>query len=227
MGEISDKVNKLIENILRSSTWTSAGEQRVDNFIKELRGSESFDIETDIKKFVDNESDTGKKFKLADKGNMGELNRFTSAQFGNVRELAQNPVGFIMSVFIKKFAKGVGVIAFAVIMFEVVKTIIKELLQPGRLLDLRFKRDITKEIMAFKRREDQQKIKQGFSNVIITTQTRLRATSGAQITNTLNMAGGRQPFPENIGQQNVMIVAASGVSLSKSNGRRSFRGTGR
>ena len=158
---------------------------------------------------------------------MGELNRFTSAQFGNVRELAHNPVGFIMSVFIKKFAKGVGVIAFAVIMFEVVKTIIKELLQPGRLLDLRFKRDITKEIMAFKRREDQQKIKQGFSNVVITTQSRLRATSGAQITNTLNMAGGRQPFPENIGQQNVMIVAASGVSLSKSNGRRSFRGTGR
>ena len=41
------------------------------------------------------------------------------------------------------------------------------------------------------------------------------------------MVGGRQPFPENIGQKNVMIVAASGVSLSKSNGRRSFGGTGR
>lgn len=223
MGEISDKVNKLIENILRSSTWTSAGEQRVDNFIKELRGSESFDIETDIKKFVDNESDTGKKFKLADKGNMGELNRFTSAQFGNVRELAQNPVGFIMSVFIKKFAKGVGVIAFAVIMFEVVKTIIKELLQPGRLLDLRFKRDITKEIIAFRRREDQQKLRQGFSNIIITTMPRLRGdVATGQVINTLNLVRNNS-FPAQIGYSPNMAIA-SGASLSKANGRRSFGG---
>ena len=93
-------------------------------------------------------------------------------------------------------------------------------------MDLRFKRDIGKEILAFRKREDQQKLKQGFSNIIITTQPRLRATSGAQITNTLNMVGGRQPFPENIGQSNIMIEA-SGVSFSKSHGKRSFIGTGR
>ena len=220
MGEISDKVNKLIETILRSSTWTSAGETRVDNFLKELRGSESFDLENDIKKLVDKESETGKKFAKADKGHMGEINRMTTQQMGNIRQLATDPAGFIIQTFIKKFAKGVGIIAFALIIFESVKWVISELLKPGRWLDLRFKRNINNEIMAFRRREDQQKLKQGFSNIIITTMPRLRPQNGNQVSNTFDDVR-RGTFQENIGMDKIQYIS-SGVDQSKNNGRRSF-----
>ena len=39
MGALADKINVMIETILKSSTWTSAGGKNpTDNFIKELRG---------------------------------------------------------------------------------------------------------------------------------------------------------------------------------------------
>jgi len=227
LSEISDKITKLVETILRSSTWTSAGDTRVQNFLAEFRGAESFDIDNDVKNVVDKKSDTGKKFKKADKGHMGEINRMTSTQFGNIRELAQNPAGFIIQTFVKKFAKGVGIVALALIIFEAVKWIIGELLKPGRFLDLRFKRDINKEIIAFRRREDQQKIKQGFSSIIITSIPRLRGAGAVgQVTNTLNMASGRQPFPDNFGSDPLGNLIA-GVSFSKASGRRSGLGPGR
>ena len=225
MGEISELINGMVQRILESAEWTSAGgDSPKINTLIQINQTENPNFEAEIKKMV-NTSDTGKKVKKFDKGNIGEINRLTSQQFGNIRQLATDPAGFIIQTFLRKFVKGVGIVAFALIIFEAVKWIIGELLKPGRFLDLRFKRDINKEIIAFRRREDQQKIKQGFSNIIITTQPRLRPTTGAQITNTLNMAGGRQPFPENIGQSNILIIA-SGVSLSKGIGRRSFRGPG-
>ena len=244
MAKFSELINQMIKTILQSSTWTSAGQTRVDNFLNEFRGEESVDLESVIKEIVKDQggatksddveftkqkkqiAKSTKQLKAIDKGNLGDMQRFTSSQFGNIKQMATDPAGFIIQTFIKRFAKGVGIIAFALIIFESVKWVISELLKPGRWLDLRFKRDIGKEILAFRKREDQQKLKQGFSNIIITTQPRLRATSGAQITNTLNMVGGRQPFPENIGQSNIMIEA-SGVSFSKSHGKRSFIGTGR
>ena len=214
----------MIQRILESAEWTSANPTHINTLIQ-VNAVENPDFESEVKSIV-RDSPTGKGFKKADKGNMGEINRMTSSQFGNIRELATNPAGFIIQTFLRKFTKGVGIVAFALIIFEAVKWVISELLKPGRFLDLRFKRDINKEIIAFRRREDQQKIKQGFSNIIITTQPRLRPTSGAQITNTLNMAGGRQPFPDNIGAAPNMVIA-SGVSLSKGNGRRSGFGPGR
>ena len=143
----------------------------------------------------------------------------------NLKEFVANPTQFMIHSVFRKFAKGAGIIALALIIFEAVKWIISELLKPGRLLDVRFKRDINNEIIAFRRREDQQKLKQGFSNIIITTQPRLRGGQN-QIFNTLDAAAGRTRFPENIGQSSIMLQA-SGVSLSKASGRRSFGGPGR
>ena len=225
MSKISELVNGMVQRILESAEWTSANPTHINTLIQ-INQTESPDFESEIKKMVKN-SDTGKKVTKFDKGNIGEINRLTSQQFGNIRQLATDPAGFIVQTFIKKFAKGVGIIAFALIIFESVKWIISELLKPGRFLDLRFKRDINKEIIAFRRREDQQKLKQGFSNIIITTQPRLRPTSGAQITNTLNIVGGRQKAPDNVFPSTIIQIA-TGVSLSKGNGgRRGFGGPGR
>ena len=130
---------------------------------------------------------------------------------GNIRGFVNNPAAFMFSAFMRKFGKGVGVVALALVIFEAVKFIISEMLKPGRLLDLRFKRVITKEIIAFRRREDQQNLKQGFSNIIITTSPRLRGGQN-KFVNTLDLVR-NNAIPENIG---FSAIDASGRSMSKS-----------
>jgi transcription antitermination factor NusA-like protein len=237
LGKFSDLINSMIETVLNGAEFTSANPDHINELIA-INTTENPDFEVEIKKIIretgqgrfvgsDSEDQTKKdkkeltevtgKVKLFEKGNMGEINNFTSSQMGNVRQIATDPTGFLIQTFMKKFAKGIGVIALAVIIMEAVKWIISELLKPGRMLDVRFKRDISKEIIAFRRREEQQKLKQGFSNLIITSSSRLRGGQG-QVTNTLDMVRNNN-FPENIGMAPIQIVA-SGVSLSKGNGRR-------
>ena len=233
MGKFSDLINSMIKTSLQSSYIVSPRfddyriedvnviespdfEKEISELIKENSGVKSGvfgDADAQIKEDRKSLKDVKEKVTLFDKGNVGEINAFTSAQMGNVRQLATDPTGFIMQTFMKRFAKGVGVIALALIIMEAVKWIISELLKPGRMLDIRFKRDISKEIIAFRQREDQQRIKQGFSNLIITSSPRLRGGQG-QVLNTLDMASGRIAFPQNIGMNNMMVVA-SGVDTSK------------
>ena len=238
MGKFSDLINSMIDTVLNGAEFTSANPDHINELIA-INTTENPDFEVEIKKLIKENSGTKSggvgdagdqvkkdkkaltevtgKVKLFEKGNMGEINNFTSSQMGNVRQIATDPTGFLIQTFMKKFAKGIGVIALAVIIMEAVKWIISELLKPGRMLDVRFKRDISKEIIAFRRREEQQKLKQGFSNLIITSSPRLRGGQG-QVTNTLDMVRNNN-FPENIGMAPIQIVA-SGVSLSKGNGRR-------
>ena len=238
MGKFSDLINSMIDTVLNGAEFTSANPDHINELIA-INATENPDFEVEIKKLIKENSGTKSggvgdagdqvkkdkkaltevrgKVKLFEKGNMGEINNFTSSQMGNVRQIATDPTGFMIQTFMKKFAKGIGVIALAVIIMEAVKWIISELLKPGRMLDVRFKRDISKEIIAFRRREEQQKLKQGFSNLIITSSSRLRGGQG-QVTNTLDMVRNNN-FPENIGMAPIQIVA-SGVSLSKGNGRR-------
>jgi len=225
---LADEINRMVRSILEASTWTSAGGKNpVENFIKEFRGEQTPSLETEVKTGAGKEIKEQKKTREIikkvdrwDKGHIGKVNSFTSTQFGNLQGFVENPAGFIINQIFKKFAKGVGIIALALIIFEAVKWIISELLKPGRLLDLRFKRDINKEIIAFRRREDQQKLKQGFSSIIITSSPRLRASvsQAAQTTNTLDFVA-RGGFPENIGSNPMLVEAAAGQSLSKNKGK--------
>jgi len=224
---LTDDVKRMIESIRITS---AGGNNPVENMVLSIGETPDLDAaissgETDSIKNDKRTQEAVKKLESFDKGKIGEINRFTSSQMGNLRGFVSNPVQFMIQTVFKKFARGVGVAAFALIIFEAVKFIISELLKPGRFLDLRFKRDINKEIIAFRQREDQQKLKQGFSNIIITTQSRLRGGQG-QIFNTLDAVAGRTKFPDNIGQSSISVLAA-GVSLSKSTGKRSFGGPGR
>lgn len=227
----------MIQRMLESAEFTSASPGHINTLIQ-VNAEDNPDFETEIKQLVKENGATTtsgkddnnikqqtkqtnantKELKRLDKTNMAEINRLTSSQFGNIREIATDPTGFMVRTFLKRFAKGAGVIALAMIIFEAVKWVISEMLKPGRMLDIRFKRDINKEIIAFRRREEQQQIRQGFSSIIITTTPRLREGQG-QITNTLNMAAGREKFPDQTIGSGV-ILQASGVSLSKISGRR-------
>lgn len=164
-----------------------------------------------------------KKVELFEKGTIGELSRLTSTQLSVLKDFVSNPTQFMIQTVFRKFAKGLGVIAFALIIYEAVQWIISELLKPGRLLDIRFKRDIKDEIISFRKREEQQKLRQGFSNIIITASPRLRGGQG-QTVNTFDLVRGNI-FPSQIGESPILLEA-SGMSLSKAKGRRSFGGPG-
>lgn len=198
MGKFSDLINSMIEIALKSSYIVSP---RFDDYhIDEVNITSSPDFENEIKQLIadsksaqpsSNRNDLAKDVQVKkdaksftkkldefDKGQVGELQRMTTAQFGNVRALATNPVQFFMNSMLRKLAKGAGIAGFALIMFEVVKFIINELMKPGRMLDRRFKRDIEREIFAFRSREEKQKLRQGFTNIIVTTIGGLRGGSG-------------------------------------------------
>ncbi len=177
-------------------------------------------IDDSTKKIEKKISVTTKKVELFDKGNVGEIGRMSTAQFGNIKQLASNPFTFIIGAFLRKIPKVIsrgGAIGIFVILIEaIVRFAINEALKPGRFLDRRFKRDITKEIIAFRRREDQQKLKQGFSQIIITTMAGLRSGQG-QTYNTFDHIRSRD-LPPSIGQAPILLAAA-GTSLSKYKGR--------
>jgi len=241
MGKISDLINQMIDKALGSAEFTSANpthinyliqinekdspdfEAEIQNLIKDpTQASTNTDTQVQTKKTQQQIDDLDDKLGIFDKGNVGEIHRLTSEQFGNVRSLAQNPSGFMMSIFFRKFAKGVGIVSLALLIFEAVKWIIGELMKPGRMLDRRFKRDIRNEIIAFRRREEQQKLKQGFSSIIITASPRLRGGYG-QTFNTLDIAGNRVQAPDNLGMNNVLMEASGGVSLNNAQSARRNR----
>jgi len=218
MGKLTEAVNRLLSSLQISSA--SPG-----HINEVLQTDPSIDLDVALEDAL---QDTGiqrekdvtttiKKVERFDKGQVGDVQRMASQSFGNLVEFGKNPFTFIIGNVFRRFAKGAGVLALVGIITAAVKIIISELLKPGRFLDLRFKRNIKDEIIAFRRREDQQKLKQGFSNIIITTMPRLRGGEN-QIVNTLDLTRTNN-FPVNIGQSNILIEA-SGVSFSKNKGQR-------
>lgn len=230
MGEITDSINRKIQKAIESLEITSANPTHINRVIQ-INEIDNEDIDSMIQKEstgLDTKQqkkteETIKKVDLWDDGNIGEINRFTTSQWGNLRDFVSNPVQFMMQAVFRKMAKGLGVAAFALLIFEAVQWIISELLKPGRMLDIRFKRVTRDEIIAFRRREDQQRLRQGFSSIIITSMPRMRGSlnQAQQTTNTLDDVR-RGTFPENIGADPVLIEA-SGASPSKIKGKRSGR----
>jgi len=221
MGALTDAVRRLLDSLQVSSA--SPGHINVvlqtDPGIDLDEALEEAQKDNNVKQQKET-NDTVKKVKRFEAGNVGDIQNFSSQQFGNVKQLATNPFGFITGVVFKKFAKGVGIFALVILIEEAVKFIIREALKPGRFMDRRFKRDIEKELIAFRRREDQSKIKQGFSNIIITTGPRLRGGQG-QTYNTLDGARNNN-LPVGLAQKDI-LVEASGGSMSKKQRQEEFR----
>ena len=138
---LSELINEMIQRQLESSEFTSANPTHINTFIQ-TNAIESPDIEDEIKRIISENSqpqkqtgttrldaDSTKKEKTElktfknkltafDKGNVGEIQSLTSAQFGNVRQLASNPVQFMMGTVFKKMAKGAGVVGLALTLLQ-------------------------------------------------------------------------------------------------------------
>lgn len=237
MGKISDLINGMIQRVLESAEWTSANPTHINTLIQ-VNAIENPDFETEINELIKQQVDKTKvkktdddlkeqrEIKLVkdkvtsfDKGHVGTLHNFTEEQFGNVKALATNPAQFMFQAFMKKFAKGAGVLALALFIFEAVKWIIGELLKPGRWLDVRFRREIEKELIAFRSREDKQKLQQGLTNIIVTSMPGLRGGEGQTYNTYRTVSGGQSLYNKRFLQNG---LPAEGGDIKHNYGRRRF-----
>jgi len=235
LGKISEIINGMISKVLESAEWTSASPMHINRLIQ-INAIENPDFESEIKYIIKEETKNviekpddekvkqkkqldgvTKELDILDKGHVGEVHRFTSEQFGNVKALASDPTQFLMQTFLKKFARGAGVIALALLIFEAVKWIISELLKPGRWLDIRFRRNIEQEILAFRSREEKQELQQGIGNVIVTTMPRLRGGEGQTFNTYRGPATGTDLFNKTYTQP---TMSAEGGSMTKKKGQK-------
>jgi hypothetical protein len=111
-------------------------------------------------------------------GQMGDVQRMTSEQFGNVKQLASNPFQFVSGIFMKKLVRGGIAVGIALLIFEMIQFIISESMKPGRWLDRRFRRIVQQEVLLFTEAQLQQELRQGFKEVRTTTMEGLRGGSG-------------------------------------------------
>ncbi len=87
-------------NIIESPDF----EKDIRDLVKEASISKTGgfgDAEDQVKKDKQSLKDVTKKVTLFEKGNMGEINAFTSAQMGNIKQVATDPTGFIIQTFMK------------------------------------------------------------------------------------------------------------------------------
>jgi len=143
---------------------TRGGEEDVDKEPKEAKKE----------KEIKDTKDTVERF---ESGNVGDIQKFSSQEFGNVKQMATNPVQFIFGTVVKKLGKFArfGAFAFlALLIDQAIKFTLNELMQPGRLLDRRFKLLADKQILLFTDRKEQQELRQGFKSLIVSTISGLR-----------------------------------------------------
>lgn len=199
MGKFSDKINLLIETALRGAKYSSAGgandirnffiefespmgdanfEEDIEDIVKEKSGSgtqkssDSNKLSTDAtKKKV---QDTELKVDGMMSGNLGDLGKMSTEQFGNIRQVATNPFGFMTRTLLRKLKTGAGILFIVAIAVEVMKFIVDEMFKPGRMFDLRFREQINRQIIQFTSRKEQEELRAGYKSVITTTMGGLR-----------------------------------------------------
>ena len=199
MGKFSDKINLLIETALRGAKYSSAGgandirnyfiefespmgdanfEDDIENIVKEKSGSgtekssEGSKLSTDAtKKKI---QDTELKVDGMLSGNLGDLGKMSTEQFGNIRQVATNPFGFMTRTLLRKLKTGAGILFIIAIAVEVAKFLMDEMFKPGRAFDQRFREQINHQIIQFTSRKEQEELRAGYKSVITTTMGGLR-----------------------------------------------------
>jgi len=116
--------------------------------------------------------------KTLGKSKIGDIMALSKDQISNVVGMAKSPDGFIMRIFMSKFAKGAGALLLATAIMEAIKFGIEYLTRDGMPLDRRFKRVINAEVAAFLDRMFKAQLRQGFRTLITTSIGGLRGGQG-------------------------------------------------
>lgn len=177
------KKEKKPEDSFGVPTFEQIETRHLKRFIKklkeEIKGAESKDPQTILKKLqLEKVTLQQKKFM---KGPVGKINNLSSQASSNLMKIATNPGAFIVAGVTKilsKYGKGAakgGIYAvLAILVYETVLFVINQFMQPGRLLDRRFKRIARIETMNFYERQLQEELRHGYQEIRITTMQGLR-----------------------------------------------------
>lgn len=180
--DVAEEDKQFVENL--SSNISQADESKllqseIKDIEKRIKATREKDPEK-IRKELEAKRDRLllKEFKA---GPVGMVNDFTTQQATNLRGFVSNPAQFLIAGITKKLgrfgaaaAKG-GIIALiALIAYETVLFAIDQFMQPGRLLDRRFKRIAQLETMSFYERSLQEDIRHGYQEIRVTTMPGLR-----------------------------------------------------
>ena len=180
---LSDKLKTMIEEALTSMRITSANPTHINHVI-DFNFNAIADIDEDFSesffntkkgKEINEGSELLKGYEL---GNVGALRRLTKQQYANIHAIALNPFGFFTNTLLRKLTKGAGIAALALILLDVIKFAIDELMKPGRELDRRFRRIASAEIRIFTERQEQEELRLGFKQIIVTSRPFLRGGQG-------------------------------------------------
>jgi hypothetical protein len=128
-----------------------------------------------------------------------DLISLSKDNISNLIGIAKNPSGAIMGMFMKKFAKGAGAIALALLLMEAVRYAIEYLMRDGMPLDRRFKRFVHNEVFSFLDRLTKMQLRQGYRSVTVTSISRLRGGAGQVGGNLYSISQGTisQKLPSN------------------------------
>lgn len=103
MGNLTDAIRRMIDTLQISSASPGHINEvlQVDPSIDLDAALEEALKDTSVKTQKDTQ-ETNKTVKRFKEGNVGDINRMTSQQFGNLQEFARNPFTFIMGSVLKK-----------------------------------------------------------------------------------------------------------------------------
>jgi len=164
-------------------TFEQIETRHLKKFIKklkaEIKGADSKDPKVILKK-LQLEKVTLQQRKFM-QGPVGRINRLSSQAASNMIKFATNPSAFFiagLTKIISKYGKGAakgGIYAvLAILIYETVLFVIDQFMQPGRMLDRRFKRIARIETMNFYARQLQEELRHGYQEIRITTMQGLR-----------------------------------------------------
>lgn len=177
---LTDKIQRLIQDAFRGARITSASPGHINEVI-DVAFTDIPDLDAEIGKIL-SEDAVFARFVKVNKDKIENIEKnpmlnFTQEQTQNVIAIAQNPAGFVINTVFRKFAKGAGVLTLAVILFEAVKVIVDELFKPGRILDIRFRETIDRQLLVFMSRKEQKELDSGIRPFITSTLGGLRGST--------------------------------------------------
>ncbi len=183
-------------------------------FIKKLKAELRKDPQSILKKLqLEKISLQQKKFL---KGPLGQFHKLSSQQSSNIIKFATNPSAFfiagltkIISKYGKAAAKGGMFAILAVLIYETVLFVIDQFMQPGRLLDRRFKRIARIETMNFYDRQLQEELRQGYQEIRVTTMAGLRGGQSQVNGNLFEFSSGTTSILQFSPYRNSQIISRS------------------
>lgn len=121
------------------------------------------------------------ELKLYREGTVGRINRLSAQASSNLMKMAVNPGAFFISGLTKVLGKFGGAAArggiyavIALLVYETTLFAIRQLMEPGRWLDRRYRRIARVETMNFYERTLQEELRHGYLEMRITTMQGLR-----------------------------------------------------